>query len=202
MGPAPRHPPPPSPERGGDVIATEERLANVRLYRVPISVTVAARSQKQIAFLKKPAVKIDSVLRLRLGGGSFDMPLEQVLVTRTVALKASAWRCRPANWPCSACARAAALLRRGPHRRSYGRREVEIKVATATGFGPSNNVLERTRGRLRADPDQRLPRSQTVEIELPLDTKARGGTRLVKRDGWMLWRVTVPANGSARLRYI
>src|SRR5688500_2239968 len=47
----PPPPPPPSPERGGDVMATEERLGDVRLYRVPISVTVAARSQKQVALL-------------------------------------------------------------------------------------------------------------------------------------------------------
>jgi hypothetical protein len=40
---------------------------------------------------------------------------------------------------------------------------------------------------------------QTVEVELPLEAKSN--TRLVKRDGWMLWRVVVPANGRAELRY-
>ena len=43
-------------------MATEERLGDVRLYRIPISVTVAARSQKQVALLKQPAVKFESLL--------------------------------------------------------------------------------------------------------------------------------------------
>jgi hypothetical protein len=46
-----------------------------------------------------------------------------------------------------------------------------------------------------------LPTAQTVEIELQPEARALSGGKLVKRDGWMLWRVRVPANGSARLRY-
>jgi hypothetical protein len=45
-----------------------------------------------------------------------------------------------------------------------------------------------------------LARPQTVEIELPLDAKGIGKT-LVKREGWMLWRVTLPANGHVTLRW-
>ena len=45
-----------------------------------------------------------------------------------------------------------------------------------------------------------LPSPQLVEIELPLGARAKGA-RLIKRDGWMLWRVSVPANGSAVLDY-
>jgi hypothetical protein len=45
-----------------------------------------------------------------------------------------------------------------------------------------------------------LSSAQKVEIELPLNVKARNAT-LAKRDGWMVWRVTVPANGQSVLRY-
>src|SRR5688572_8267490 len=81
---APPPPPPPAPmgERGGDMMAQDERLGDVRLYRIPIRVTVAARSQKQIALLKQPAVKVESLLRLRPWQGQLDGPLERVLVTR------------------------------------------------------------------------------------------------------------------------
>ena len=48
---------------------------------------------------------------------------------------------------------------------------------------------------------QRLAGPRTVEIELPLNARPAKGARLVKRDGWMLWRVRVPANGAAELRY-
>ena len=61
---------------------SEERLGDVRLYRVPITVTVAAQSQKQVALLRQPAVKIESMLRLRPHQGPIDAPLERVLVTR------------------------------------------------------------------------------------------------------------------------
>ena len=80
---APPPPPPPAPERDQKVMAQEERLGEVRLYRVPIEVTVASRSQKQIALLEQPSVKVERLLRLRTGGGDFNgLPLERLLVTR------------------------------------------------------------------------------------------------------------------------
>ena len=57
------------------------------------------------------------------------------------------------------------------------------------------------RGEYRLTLSNDLPSAQTVEIELPLEARAVGGGSLVKRDGWMLWRVRVPANGTAQLRY-
>ena len=44
------------------------------------------------------------------------------------------------------------------------------------------------------------PEARTIETLLPSD--ARGiGSKLAKRDGAMLWRASVPANGNAELRY-
>ena len=80
-------PPPPMPERGGDDYkAVEERLGEVRLYRVPIAVTVAGKSQKQVALLRQPSVKVENILRLRPPQGDFSsLPLERLLVTRNRA---------------------------------------------------------------------------------------------------------------------
>ena len=42
----------------------------------------------------------------------------------------------------------------------------------------------------------------TVEVELVLNDGDRiGGTRLTRRDGKLLWEVTVPANGTVTLGY-
>lgn len=72
-------PPPPAPA----MIAAQERLGDVRLYRIPIQVTVAAKSQKQVAMIQQPAVEVESILRLRLRGGQdFEGPLPRILVTR------------------------------------------------------------------------------------------------------------------------
>ena len=75
-------------------------------------------------------------------------------------------------------------------------------MATSTGVRARQIVERRTEdgGGYLLTVSNDLSNAQTVEIELPLGAKAPRA-RLVKRDGWMLWRVTVPANGRAELRY-
>jgi hypothetical protein len=170
---------------------------------VPISVTVAARSQKQIALLRQPAVKVASILRLRPPLGQFDAPLERVLITRN-RLAEGLGLPLPAG--------KVALFGRREGRRiliGEGRiddhavgEKVEIPVATSTGVRARQSVERRTEdgGGYLLTVSNDLSHPQTVEIELPLTAKAPTA-RLVKRDGWMLWRVTVPANGRVELRY-
>jgi hypothetical protein len=203
---APPPPPPPPPaamaERGG-YDAEEERLGDVRLYRVPVSVTVAAKSQKQIALLRQPAVRIESILRLRPHQGPIDQPLERVLITR--------------NTPAQGLGLAIPAGKVALFGRREGRRillgegriddhtigeKVEIPVATATGVRAVQRVTERSVGRaaLQLVLSNDLSSAQTVEVELPLQARS-GSARLPTRDGWKLWRVTVPANGRAELDY-
>ena len=202
--------PAPMPERGGEdivvtgsrIMAREERLGDVRLYRIPIAITVAAKSQKQVALLEQPAVKIESILRLRVMPGGIDEPLQRVLVTRNRTVEGL-------GLPLPA-GTVALFGRRGGRRILIGEgriddytidEKVEIPIATATGVRARQTPFASDEGGgylLELTND--LSRPQTVEIELPLDAKPRG-VRLVKRDGWMLWKVTVPANGRAELRY-
>jgi hypothetical protein len=195
--------PPPQPERGGGVMAEEERLGDVRLYRIPISVTVAARSQKQVALLRQPSVKFESQLRLRVSGGQFDTPLERVLVTRNRTAEGL-------GLPLPAGKLALFDTREG-RRVLIGEgsiddhtvgEKVEIRVATASGVRARQIVFASEDGGgflLTLTNDMR--QAQTVEIELPLEARAVKGGNLVKRDGWMLWRIRVPANGTSQLRY-
>ncbi|MFL6793541.1 MAG: DUF4139 domain-containing protein [Sphingomicrobium sp.] len=200
--------PPPMPERGGEeivltgsrIVAQQERLGDVRLYRVPVTVTVAARSQKQIALLRQPSVKIASVLRLRPPPGEFDATPERVLVTRNRAAEGL-------GLPLPA-GKVALFGRRSGRRVLLGEgriddhtlgEKVEIPVAAATGVRAHQLAYASEDGggyRLTLTSDHSRP--QLVEVELPLNARGAG---LVKRDGWMLWRVTVPANGRAELRY-
>ena len=200
--PPPAPPPPPSPERGGDVMAEEERLGDVRLYRVPIRVTVAARSQKQIALLRQPSVRFDSLLRLRPHQGSLDMPLERILVTRNR-------RSEGLGLPLPAGKLALFGTRQG-RRVLLGEgsiddhaigEKVEIRVANATGVRATQVHEPGQRGEYLLTLTNAMSEAQAVEIELPLNARALGGGRLAKRDGWMLWRVRVPASGAAQLRY-
>ena len=198
--PPPPPAPPAAPER--DSFAEEERLGDVRLYRVPIEVTVAARSQKQIALLKQSSVKIETALRLRPGQGPVDGPLERVLITRNVTSNGL-------GLPLPA-GKVALFATRGGRRILVGEgriddhtigEKVEIPVATATGVRAHQEMfVSKDGGGYQLTLTNDLPSAQEVEIELPLETKALGA-RLVNRDGWMVWQVTVPANGRSVLRY-
>jgi len=194
--------PPAAPERDSGVIAEEERLGDVRLYRIPIAVTVAAKSQKQVALLKQPAVKIENLLRLRAYEGQIDTPLERVLVTRNRTAEGL-------GLPLPA-GKVALFGRRDGRRILIGEgriddhtigEKVEIPVATATGVRARQvPFASKDGGGFLLTLTNDLAREQTVEIELPLSAKSAGG-KLVKRDGWMLWRAAVPANGTAELRW-
>jgi hypothetical protein len=201
---APPPPPPPAPPAAPerDSFAEEEKLGDVHLYRVPIEVTVAARSQKQIALLKQPSVKIETALRLRPGQGPVDAPLERVLITRNVTSEGL-------GLPLPA-GKVALFATRGGRRILVGEgkiddhaigEKVEIPIATATGVRAHQEMFVSDDGggyQLTLTND--LPTAQKAEIELPLETKGLGA-RLANRDGWMVWQVTVPANGRSVLRY-
>ena len=200
MQPPPAPPPPPpaaSPER--DYLAEEERLGDVRLYRVPIPVTVAAKSQKQIALLKQPAVHVTSVLRFEARLGEFhDEPLQRVLITHNRASEGL-------GLPLPA-GKVALFGRRGSHRILIGEgqiddhtlgEKVEIPVGPSTGVRVSQTEAD-YEFRLMLTND--LPVAQVAEIRLAGLAEAEDST-VVKHNGGKLWRVTVPANGTAHLRY-
>lgn len=208
---APPPPPPPAPERGGGdevaMKAVEERLGDVRLYRIPENVTVAARSQKQVAMITQPSVKVRSILRLRPHFGDFTAPLERVLITTNRPSQGLGLPLPAGN---------VALFGRREGRRillGEGRiddhtvgEKVEIPVATATGVIARQTTFRREKRENYAPGYELvltndLSRAQTVEVELPLDARVFGRGTLVKRDGWMLWRATIPANGEAKLRW-
>ena len=181
--------------------AIEERLGDVRLYRIPETVTVAGRSQKQVAMIKQPTVKVQSIVRLRPNSGTFSALLERVLVTRN----------RPTEGlglPLPA-GKLALFGRREGRRILVGEgqiddhtvgEKVEIPVGTANGVFAEQIQSEDDSDVYVLTLTSDLPRPQVAEIEFPLEVKGIG-TKLVKREGWMLWRVTIPANGKVRLRY-
>ena len=95
--PPPPPPPPPSPERGGDeamsivvtgsriaMKARQENLGDLKLYRIPEPVSVAANSQKQVAMIVQDGVKVATAYRQRIdpGNNGFDEPATRTLVTR------------------------------------------------------------------------------------------------------------------------
>lgn len=102
MAPPPPPPPPPpamvvtGARMSADVAmitATEENLGDLKLYRVPGRVDVAARGMKQVAFLDKPAVRARLLYQApcdpfgRIGDQSEPQPAGMLLVTRNEEAK-------------------------------------------------------------------------------------------------------------------
>ena len=201
MAPPPPPPPPPAAERGGgDMMAVEEKLGDVRLYRIPEAVTVAAQSQKQVMLMKRPAVSVETVYRLQPSPSEFESALERVLITRNIAAKGLGLPL-PAG--------GVALFGRQAGRRvligegqvddhTIGEK-VEIHIGESPGIRARGTVVGSGKDAeyvVTVTNDAREARS--VEIRLPSDAR---GAKLVKYDGSMIWRAAVPGNGTAELRY-
>ena len=76
---APNAPPPPMPEMDSDdaivvtgsgIMAKRETLGDLKLYRIPIPVTFASNSQKQVALLEQPRAKFRSFYRWKSSFGN------------------------------------------------------------------------------------------------------------------------------------
>jgi hypothetical protein len=189
------------------VNAVQEELGDLKLYRIPEPVTLAARSQKQVALLTRPEVQVRLVYRQRfavMNGVTFPQEApRRVLVTRNrtaegLGLPLPSGRlvlfggdpARPI------------LLGEG----SVGDRAVGEDVEVE--LGPSPGVT--TRFRLLGYPGGRgdfelvvsNDRDQPVTFEGTLYfNRVRADARLGRRDGFPLWVTTVPANGRTVLRF-
>ena len=207
--PAPPAPPAPSMEAitvTGSRIARQEDLGDLKLYRVPQPTTVAAKAQKQVALMDRTGVRLRPVyvselygtqiqpaqLHLR-GENKVSSGLGLPLPAGPVALFEET-RVRPI------------LIGEASVDDVPVGEDVELRVAAGPGVVAALEVTDRhpneTRLRLSVTNANRWP----IEYEAVL-TRAgseridRASARLVREDGETLWRVRVPANGSAALNY-
>jgi hypothetical protein len=194
--PPPPPPPPPLPERG--MAASQEELGDLKLYRVPEPVTVAANSQKQIRFLQRSSVPVEFVYRARAAAEGRGWGA----VTRVMILKNR--KDGPLGVPlpggelllfASGAARPL-LLGQGPLADKAVGETAEIPLGAAWGVRNRLVRLEGDRCELTVTNDGARP--VTAELALPYEVKQPG---VVRRDGVPLWVATVPANGTRTLRF-
>ena len=186
------------------VTAVSESLGDLKLYRIPVPVTVAARSQKQVAFLRKPRIKGRLLYRTRVHGGSADDP--QMLFRFRNAKREGAGDPLPAG-------KVAMFQPFGGERLLVGEGDLPDKATDEEVdivFGEAANVT------VEADEDGREdgsadviltvrnanPQAIAFEAEFPSDRRLEGSSaRLVRRPGKQVWAVGVPPNGTSVLRY-
>ena len=205
---APPPPPPPSPPPPPPMQAVQEELGDLKLYRIPEPVTVAARSQKQVALLQRAGVQVATVYRRRVypTDRRVSVPAQRVLVTRNrseeglgLPLPAGRLMLVSEGGP------RPLLLGQGTVRDRAVGEDVEVELGAAPGV---RSTLASLAAAAAAAGDYELivtnDRAEPVRFEAEIATNAaqfRSSARLPRRNGMPLWAVTVPANGSATLRY-
>ncbi|WP_114953582.1 DUF4139 domain-containing protein [Sphingosinicella terrae] len=192
----------------GARMARQEELGDLKLYRLPEPVTVAANGQKQVAFLHQPQVAFDLVYRQRLAAGSdYDaLQAQRMLVTRNRPEQGLGLPLPGGSLQLFAAAGGRPILvgQGALADRAVGE-EVEIQIGEAAGVVTRVETIEFGDDwadyRVTVTSDQQEPVRFEAEFNVGQDERFRPRTRLARRDGRPLWAVTIPANGSAELRY-
>jgi hypothetical protein len=188
------------------MMARQENLGDLKLYRIPEPVTVAARSLKQVAFLQRGGVPVAIVHRRTIYPGEDDAEASRIfLLTRNrpeeqlgVALPGGRVQLFREE------AGRSLLIGEGEVRDHAVGEEVEIEIGEAPGV--ISRVTAAPGGRRReylltVTNDQSYPvRFEATFRTLPGNIRARD-VELARRNGLPAWAISVPANGSASLRY-
>ncbi|CAN5273431.1 DUF4139 domain-containing protein [soil metagenome] len=214
--PPPPPPPPPAPMAmmapamdivvsARKVMAVQEDLGDLKLYRIPDPTTVAAMAQKQVALLDRSVVPVEIVYRVRVSDGDPG-------AVRMV-LRASNRKDAGLGLPLPAGPVAVFAPRGGTHLligegavadKAVGE-DVEIDFAKATQV--TVEATHPASGETWEDYALivRNANPRPVRFEAELDSVpariVRPSVAPVRRDGKLRLPVTVPANGSVTLRY-
>ena len=188
------------------VMAEQEDLGDLKLYRVPEPVTVAARSQKQVAFMSRQRIPVRFVYRDSLAPDQVfrsyqPAPPQRLMLTRNreaeglgVPLPAGGLVLF-ADGPDRAV-----LIGEGTMEDYAVGQEVEIPLGRATGVLSRLRLLSRRNNVGQFELVVSNDRAEPIAFEGMVQfNNVRADAALGRRNGWPLWQVTVPANGRAVL---
>ena len=197
----------------GGRMAVQENLGDLKLYRIPEPVTVAANGQKQVALLRQSGVRVRLVYRQLLSpldGHGAVAPSRRVLVTRNRGEDGLGLPLPGGSLVLFGGARDRPILigEGSLPDRAIGE-NVEIDAGEAPGV---SSLIEQTAVRQARRGERReflltISNDQSVPVlfEAEFDVEDLHGFTprqpLARRDGRPLWAVTIPANGRATLRY-
>jgi hypothetical protein len=209
--PPPPAPPAPAMARAESVVVTgsrvarQEELGDLKLYRVPMPVTIAANAQKQVALLTKDSVAFERIAKAELW---IDSESDDV-ATNVIRLQNRTKDGLGVPLPSGGVALyqrvggQRLLAGMGEMRDRAVGEEVDIAIGEAPGISVAAEEYEDGRYRVTVTNANREPR--TVELALHYDGADRDVYRvsdtLIRKDGVMTWVVTVPANATRTLTY-
>jgi hypothetical protein len=204
---APPPPPPPPMMAPAAMMAQQEALGALKLYHIPEPVTVAANSQKQVAFLARPSVRVRSVYRRPIFGAEDSVPMvaRRVLVTSNVEANGLGLPL-PAGQVVifSSGGSRPILIGEGAVGDHAVGEEVEFALGDTPGVLSRLRLLKRSAERsefeLTVTSDRPTPIRFESEIWMP-GGRFEAEVPLGRRNGRPLIALTVPANGSAAMRF-
>lgn len=191
------------------VTVQQEGLGDLKLYRVPVPVTVAANAQKQVALAEKQGVKFDALYRAEVWHDSVG-EVRQMLRTRN--RKEEGLGLPLPGGPVAVFEpHGEAMLLAGEGGlpdRAEGE-DVEIMLAQATQVRVEAETLDQKGNTQTIQLTARNARPVPVVFEARLATnpavQVRGERptlgKVGRKDGRTVWSVTLPANGSASWIY-
>ncbi len=202
---APAPPPPPAPA----MMAEQEELGDLKLYRVPEPVTVAAMSTKQVALLHRESVKVARIYRgafLLSSSAAGEPPPSSspaaIVLRAENRVSAGLGLALPAGKLALFAERGGAPVLIGES--NFADRAVgeEVELFPGTSNDVRYMVTEQPAGRRRQAFRIEVSNAQDapVTFELPIPYPNRtADAPLIERKGVKTWRVIVPANGTTAL---
>jgi hypothetical protein len=200
------------------IMAQQEELGDLKLYRIPEPVTVSANGQKQVALLHKSKVKIERLHSLQIDADEDSddwTPVELMLRTKNNKDKGLGLPLPSGQVAVFEQAGGQSLL---AGETSIADLALEEDVELMFGESPDVQYIQKRLSAPRRDSDRDVSRRARFEIELsnatPERAKVEVGLRLY--DDWAFansssrlkmikgrktWVAEVPANGKAKLVY-
>ena len=184
--------------------AVQEELGDLKLYRIPEPVTIAAQSQKQVAMLQKSAVKFDRIYTANVNDLYGDpSPVPFLLRMKNVKDRGLGLPMPAGGVVLFEPVGGNMLLagQDGVADRAIGD-DVEFKVGQSPDVRAALKQVASSAQRrsLRITLTNARAGPVTAEILIPYEL-ANTPKGLVRKNGGWMWRTTVPANGTAALGY-
>ena len=192
------------------VVAELENLGDLKLYRVPIPVTVAANGQKQVALLVKDGVPFKTIYRLRSSPGD---TFESMEVERVLRMENKEAARLGVPLPSG---QVAVFAPRGDESLLVGEGQVrdhavgeKVDLVIGESSQVRVDIIEGVAPKM-ADGDYRVtvtnanPFAVDFELGFYVDSDPKLDKRLRKlprRDGLLTWAIRVPANDSRSFDY-
>ncbi|ABF54415.1 DUF4139 domain-containing protein [Sphingopyxis alaskensis] len=192
------------------IVASQEDLGDLKLYRVPIPVTVAANGQKQVALLVKDRVPFRTIYRLRMGLGDEGRAMTPDILLRMENSEAGGLGMPLPGGQAAVFERVGdrdLLVGEGTMRDHAVGEKVDLVIGESSQvrIDVENHVPPKNREHdYRVTVINAKPRPADVEIGFLVDDHEGLDSRIRKlprRDGLLTWIVRVPANGSKTFRY-